>query len=121
MIHVSKLDMTQDFKGAFMPDNPKVAFNMIKSALQTLIDEMIEEKKFKFFNLSSIPCPKVVRGQNNLDCCQQFAITDENGVKVMNVKFYDKVFDLMARAGARPVDSRVNMIIGSTHGIDNLQ
>ena len=54
------------------------------------------------------------RGDNNLATCYQYAVQDGDRCKVLNVKFYEKIIDLMSREGLLPVGSRISKIVGST-------
>ena len=54
------------------------------------------------------------RGDNNLATCYQYAVQDGDRCKVLNVKFYEKIIDLISREGSLPVGSRVSKIIGTT-------
>ena len=54
------------------------------------------------------------RGDNNLATCYQYAVQDGDRCKVLNVKFYEKIIDLISREGSLPVGSRVSKIVGST-------
>ena len=54
------------------------------------------------------------RGDNNLATCYQYAVQDGDRCKVLNIKFYEKIIDLISREGSLPVGSRVSKIIGST-------
>jgi len=38
-----------------------------------------------------------VRGQNILDTCYQYHVKDDKNARILNVKIYDKLLDLIAR------------------------
>ena len=54
----------------------------------------------------------MIRGNNNLDTCYQYAVVDEKNDKLLNVKVYDKFLDLIGRDGIQMVGSRVGNILG---------
>jgi hypothetical protein len=56
----------------------------------------------------------VHKGENNLTSCYQYTVDDMSGIKVMNIKFYDKFMDLIGREAFHTVGSRLNVIVGST-------
>ena len=55
----------------------------------------------------------MVKGQNNLDTCYQYVVKDAYESKLLNVKIYDKMIDLVARDSTHQVGSRINNILGS--------
>ena len=52
------------------------------------------------------------KGNNNLDSCLQYAVKDADGLKLLQVKIYDKIMDLVGRDGAAVVGSRIAKIVG---------
>ena len=52
--------------------------------------------------------PRIRLAPNRHDTCYQYYVVDEAGHKLLKVKFYDKVIDLMAREHFFIVGSRVN-------------
>ena len=60
------------------------------------------------------------RGDNNLATCYQYAVQDGDRCKVLNVKFYEKIIDLISREGSLPVGSRIAKIVGATPNKDGL-
>ena len=55
---------------------------------------------------------KVVGGNNNLDSCYQFVVTDKYGEKLLTIKCYDKLLDLVGRNGYHLVGSRMPVVLG---------
>ena len=53
------------------------------------------------------------RGDNNLETCFQYVAKDRDGAKLLKIKFYDKILDLIAREGTHSVGSRAAIILGS--------
>ena len=78
-------------------------------------------KKFGFpFVLKSglIGNLNVSIGDNNLDSCLQFFVTDDQGTKLLNIKFYDKILDLVSKEATFLVSSRVSTILGCKRQIE---
>lgn len=73
---------------------------------------MFSTNSCNFLSLSSISGLRVIRGNNNLDTCYQYAVVDEKNDKLLNVKVYDKFLDLIGRDGIQMVGSRVGNILG---------
>lgn len=42
---------------------------------------------------------RVVRGDNVLDTCFQYAVLNQEGVRLLNIKIYDKTLDMIGRDG----------------------
>ena len=59
----------------------------------------------------------MLRGDNNLDTCFQYCVKDCKGDKLLVVKAYDKIQELVARDGSHLVGSRIRTILGSTKGL----
>ena len=53
-----------------------------------------------------------------MSTCYQYAVTNETGCKVLGIKFYDKMIDLIGREATLLVGSRVSSIVGSCHSKD---
>ena len=60
----------------------------------------------------------MVRGDNNLSTCYQYTVTGAAGCKVLGIKFYDKMMDLIGREATHLVGSRVSTIVGSCRSKD---
>ena len=60
------------------------------------------------------------RGDNNLATCYQYAVQDGNRCKALNIKFYEKIIDLISREGSLPVGSRIAKIVGATPNKDGI-
>ena len=60
----------------------------------------------------------MIRGENNLSTCYQYAVADNTGCKVLGIKFYDKMMDLIGREATHLVGSRVSTIVGSCRSKD---
>ena len=57
---------------------------------------------------------------NNLQTCLQYSISDSDGKKLLNIKFYDKLLELISRDGTKSVGSRVSHILGSLRNPDRV-
>ena len=80
--------------------------------LRNVIPMMFLRESTNFLGLDSIEGLRVLHGSNNLATCFQYEVVTKDGEKVLNIKFYDKVLDLVARDGYQMVGSRVNQILG---------
>ena len=54
----------------------------------------------------------IICGSNHLDTCHQFVVRDEGGTRILNVKIYDKLLDLVARDSTHLVGSSLKEILG---------
>lgn len=117
---VTKIDITIDLCGGYLPRVPRQARMILKEKLQGFVEEQIYEEKFEFFTQNCPPELAVRVGNNNLDTCSAFNIKDPEGVKYMTVKMYNKVLDLMSRDGTKPVGSRFNIALGCQRNLDVL-
>ena len=75
--------------------------------------EVFNTHSLNFLALASVNDLRVVNGENNLYTCFQYAVVNERNDRLMKVKFYDKVLDLIGRDGTQMVGTRVDRILGS--------
>ena len=83
--------------------------------LDQAITKVFSDKSLNFLSLNNISDFHVVNGNNNLETCYQYAILNEQNEKQLNIKFYDKMLDLIGRDGIQKVGTRLDHILGS-HG-----
>ena len=86
----------------------------MQKLVQKTIRETFDRMDDNFISLDPLPDLTTRRGDNNLETCYQYAVQDSYGCKVLNVKFYDKMLDLVSREGSHPVGSRIATIVGAT-------
>ena len=104
--------------GSFLPrfDNPP--YHKMQELVSETIRKIFSERDKNFLSLEPLPELTVVRGDNNLSTCYQYAVTDATGCKVLGIKFYDKMIDLIGREATHLVGSRVSTIVGSCRSKD---
>ena len=56
---------------------------------------------------------KVTKGDNCLSTCYQFKVADKHHDKLLTVKVYDKVIDLLSRDGSTTVGCQARAIVGA--------
>ena len=78
-------------------------------------------KELNPFHLQSVGGYHVKAGDNQLQTCYQFNVLDDCKSKVMTVKMYDKILDLMSREHIWVVGSRFPQILGSKHSIGKFE
>ena len=67
-----------------------------------------------FLSLNPISDLRVVRGENNLDTCYQYAVLDGDKETLLKVKVYDKTLDMIGRDGFNTVGTRLDHLLGSS-------
>ena len=75
---------------------------------------MFSYKDTNFLSLVALPELTVRRGDNIRSTCYQYAVFDGVGCKVLVIKFYDKILDLIGREATHMVSSRIATIVGSS-------
>ena len=105
--------------GSFIPLKHEEAFFSILNRLQTWVEEDFGIQETNFLSLKSLPDLNVKRGDNILDTCFQYAIKDSDGDKLLVIKFYDKMLDLISRESYHIVSSRVSEILGSKRTLNS--
>ena len=54
-----------------------------------------------FLKIGPINDLRVVKNSNTLSTCYQYEVKDENNDKMLNLKIYDKIMDLVSREGTK--------------------
>lgn len=67
--------------------------------MQRAVDSIFSQETLNFLSLRPVLGLKVSRGDNQLDTCYQFSVKGFNDKKLLNIKCYDKVLDLLSRDG----------------------
>ena len=77
------------------------------------IDDVIDSADSRFLSSSPIGPFTVRLGDNILPTSYQYTVHDEEGDKLLTLKLYDKIVDLVSREGSAMVGSRIAQVIGS--------
>ena len=79
---------------------------------------MFSYRDTNFLSLVALPELTVRRGDNIRSTCYQYAVFGGAGCKLLVVKFYDKILELIGREATHTVSSRIATIVGSSHSLD---
>ena len=107
-VELSKLDIACDYFGAFLPTEKDQTFKLIKERLTEAIEEILTNVRLNFLPNGAPMQFKVIRGNKPLTTCYQYEVKYNHGVKLMAVKIYDKVLDMIGREFRHTVSSRIN-------------
>ena len=113
-IKLSKIDVAVDMKGSFIPDHSNSHHKEIGELLGQAMTEIFQFDSLNFLSLNPISDLRVVRGENNLDTCYQYAVLDGEKETLLKVKVYDKTLDMIGRDGINMVGTRLDHILGSS-------
>ena len=117
-INLVKVDVARDFKGSFIPGPYRVAYNDIKRVIESELPALLADSQTNFLSLDKDSELSVKPGDNDLDTCYHFDAIDKDGDRLVTIKMYDKVIDLVAREGIHIVGSRTREIVGSKRGLN---
>ena len=98
-IVVSKLDVAKDLYGSFMSESPDGAIEDIKQVLKDHITDVLNCKETNFVSTQNIGPVTVKLGSNIIPSCYQYTVHDQHKRKILTVKLYDKIIDLVSRDG----------------------
>ena len=56
---------------------------------------------------------RIVKGDNNLNSCYQYVVKDSDKAKLLTIKIYDKILDLIGRESHFLVGSRMATVLNS--------
>ena len=72
------------------------------------VEEIFYTDKLSFL-ANTVPGKfKITRGDNNLSSCYQYAVKDCEGDRLLTVKIYDKMMDLIGREYRHVVESKIS-------------
>ena len=111
-IELTKLDVTMDFLGSLLPADPDGAYDAVKALLEDELGKIFQAPWSNFLAPRPLTGLRLRKGGNNLDSCLQYAVLDADGLKLLQVKIYDKIMDLVGRDGFGNVGSRIAQIVG---------
>ena len=86
--------------------------------LKSAIPNIFQSARTNFLGLDPVADLRVIHGSNNLATCYQFEVINKEGEKILNIKVYDKILDLVGRNGYQMVGSKVNQILGFNNQVD---
>ena len=112
-ILVSKVDITRDHHGSFISTSMTKVAPLMLSALQGLM--ALPESPLRTWTRNHIPEDRVAsvsRDGVGLDTCAKFKVCTDLGTKVLTIKYYDKIMDLVCRDGFYCVSSKWSAIVG---------
>ena len=89
-------------------------YDSIKELLSHSISQIFSSDETNFLSSSPVSDLQILRGNNIHDTCFQYAVKDHLGDKLLVLKIYDKILDLVSRDGCHVVGSRISTILGSS-------
>ena len=98
-----------------LPLDAKRAQAEVKARLAAVIPQIMDRPGGNIVSWTRLPGLVVRTGDNNLHSCFQYRVLDVDGVELLNIKFYDKIMDLVGRDGYSQVSSRLHTILGCGH------
>ena len=90
-INISKVDFCTDLIGSFLPEAHGPTYAKMKSLVQGAVNDMVADPSLDLWPRRSGDGLKVIKGDNILQTCYQYVVTDQDGDKLMTIKFYDKL------------------------------
>ena len=88
-----------DFKGSLLPADRDEAYDAVKALLEDELGEIFRDSATNFLSTTPLTGLRLRKGDNNLATCLQYAVLDANDLKILQVKIYDKIMDLVGRDG----------------------
>ena len=120
-IKFTKIDIALDMAGCFLPRDARHAFNAIKSRLQEVVSAIFDRADNNMISSSRLSGLEVRSGDNTIDSCFQYRVMDDDKSKLLVVKIYDKIMDLIGRDGIQQVGSKLYKILGCGRKLDVFQ
>ena len=115
-IEVTKIDVTADYLGSFLPSDPTAAYKAIQKRLEVVLKDGEPQLSLNFFSRRFYAAMHVHAAKPRLDSLFKYDIKDSMKDTVMTLKFYDKVLDYISRDFTYLVGSRTSTVLGSSRG-----
>ena len=80
---------------------------MMKELLTVELRQLFSSAETNFLTGCEIGDIRVTQGGNTLPTCFQFDVKDSDGVKILTIKVYDKIMDLISREATHLVGSSI--------------
>ena len=111
LIKPHKIDIAIDMKGGFLAEHFNEAYDTVQGLATKWIRKIFQSTNSNFIPVFDVEGLETKSGDNNLDSCFQYRVNDQNGNKLLNIKAYDKVLDLVGREASFLVSSRLSKML----------
>ena len=91
----------------------------IRKKLDIAFNGIITDHWRNFLSLSRALNVRIINGDNNLNSCYQYVVKDSDNEKLLTIKIYDKILDLIGRDGRQMVGSRMATVLNSSQHNDH--
>ena len=98
-------------KGGFLAEHFNEAYDTVQGLATKWIRKIFQSQNSNFIPVFDVEGLETKSGDNNLDSCFQYRVNDQNGNKLLNIKAYDKVLDLVGREASFLVSSRLSKML----------
>lgn len=104
--------------GSFIASDFEKDFESMKKKIQQTVTEIFQFPDTNFLSSRPIDSLVIQKGSNLLESCFQYEVREKLGAKLLNIKAYDKILDLVGREATHLVSSRLSKVLssGSTPG-----
>ena len=99
--------------GSFITDDFDKAVKTLGILTRTSVGEIFQSDNTNFLSRHNLDSLKICKGSNLLESCFQYEVRDNEGAKLLNIKTYDKILDLVGREATHLVSSRLSTILSS--------
>lgn len=81
--------------------------------IKACVNEIFQFPDTNLLSPGALPSLDFTRGSNLLSSCFQYEVRDTLGIKLLNIKVYDKILDLVGREATHLVSSRLSTMLAS--------
>lgn len=112
-INHHKIDVAIDLTGSFITNDFDKAYKVLGILIRSCVDEIFKSESTNFLTHQNLDALKISKGSNLFESCFQYEVRDSQGSKLLNIKAYDKILDLVGREATFIVSSRLSTILSS--------
>ena len=100
-VALTKVDVSLDLAGSFLPNNVSDAYEKIKTRLNRVLSAIFDKPGGNMISTCRLAGLQASSGSNTIDSCFQYRVLDDDRSQLLVIKFYDKVMDLVGRDGSQ--------------------
>lgn len=112
-IDLYKIDFAKDLTGSFQMSFNRPPAQELQDQLDLIIQDVLSDSDSNFLSMHPDTELHVRHGNNILSTCAQYEVLDSDRLKLLTIKAYDKVLDLLSREGPMKFGSRAATVVGS--------
>ena len=99
--------------GSFLARDFEKSYERMQKLIEEAVTEIFQSGGANFLSTEPLASLGFTRGSKMLSSCFQYEVRNHTGAKLLNIKAYDKILDLVGREATHLVSTRLSTILAS--------